>query len=116
MKPELEERTRRCNTRENVGFTVRSTNQTSETPTSISVSISLLLLAVLVLLAIGREALGLQELGSSSSLAEGALVLFQESLLFLQSCFLVSMEALQLLKATLKLKHAHQKGGVGGGG
>lgn len=35
-----------------------------------------LLLAVLVLLAVGREALGLQELGSSSSLVEHALVFF----------------------------------------
>ncbi len=64
----------------------------------------LLLLAVLVLLAVGREALGLQELGSSSSLAEGTLVLIQESLLFLQSCFLICVEALQLLKTTLQLK------------
>lgn len=70
---------------------------------------SLLLLAVLVLLAVGCEALGLQKLGSSSSLAEGTLVLFQESLLFLQSCFLICMEALQLLKATLKLKHKQRR-------
>lgn len=66
---------------------------------------SLLLLAVLVLLAVGGEALGLQQLGGSSSLAEGTLVLVQESLLFLQSCLLVCVEALQLLKTTLQLKH-----------
>lgn len=39
-------------------------------------SAACLLLAVLVLLAVGREALGLQELGSSSSLAEHTLVFF----------------------------------------
>lgn len=37
---------------------------------------ALLLLAVLVLLAVDCEALGLQELGSSSSLVEHALVFF----------------------------------------
>lgn len=62
------------------------------------------LLAVLVLLAVGGETLGLQELSSSSSLTEGALVLIQHSLLFLQGGFLICMEALQLLKATLQLK------------
>lgn len=59
------------------------------------------ILAVLVLLAVGGEALGLQELGGSSSLAEGALVFLQVSLLLLKSCFLICVEALQLLKTTL---------------
>lgn len=78
---------------------------------SISFWRRLLLLAVLVLLAVGGEALGLQELGGSSSLAEGTLVVVQEPLLFLQSRFLICMEALQLLKATLQLKHTETNRG-----
>lgn len=62
-----------------------------------------LLLAVLVLLAIGGETLCLQELSCSSSFAEGALVLIQESLLLFESSFLLCMEALELLKAALQL-------------
>lgn len=62
------------------------------------------LLAVLVLLAVGGEALGLQELGGGSPLAEGALVLVQEPLLLLQRRLLVGVEALELLEATLQLE------------
>lgn len=62
------------------------------------------LLAVLVLLAVGGEALGLQELGRGSPLVEQALVFFEEFLLFLQSRLLIRVEALQLLETTLQLE------------
>lgn len=62
------------------------------------------LLAVLVLLAVGGEALGLQELGRGSPLVEQALVFFEELLLFLQSRLLIRVEALQLLETTLQLE------------
>lgn len=96
MKPELEGKRRtahRVCTTSNVGVRLRG---------------SLLLLAVLVLLAVGREALRLQQLGGSSSLGEGALVVLQESPLLLQSGFLISVEALQLLKTTLQLTHKQE--------
>lgn len=67
-------------------------------------SVSRLLLTVLVLLAVGGEALGLQQLRGCFSLAEGALVVLQEPLLLLQGGFLVGVEALQLLEAALELR------------
>lgn len=74
---------------------------------------SLLLLAVLVLLAVGGEALGLQQLGGRFPLAEGALVVLQQPLLLLQGGFLVCVEALQLLKAALELWGRKVRGRVG---
>lgn len=75
-------------------------------------SVSRLLLAVLVLLAVGGEALGLQQLRGGFSLAEGALVVLQESLLLLQGGFLVGVEALQLLEAALELRRRRCEGGM----
>lgn len=73
---------------------------------------SLLLLAVLVLLAVGGEALGLQQLGGGFSLAKGALVVLQEPLLLLQGGLLVCVEALQLLEAALELRRRRCEDGL----
>lgn len=69
------------------------------------------LLAVLVLLAVGGEALGLQQLGSSAPLAEDALLVVEEFLLFLQSRLLICMEALQLLETALQLERGEDSSG-----
>lgn len=63
-----------------------------------------LLLTVLVFLAVDREALALQQLSCSFSLTERTQVFVQKAPLLLQSCFLIGMQTLQLLKTTLQLK------------